>query len=296
LWAVHGHWQALEANQLGLGWRVGNALVSYYTYIGQFFFPWGLTPHYPRRAVLPPWQVATAAVTLIFVTTAVSRWWRQSPDLFVGWLWYLGMFLPTIGLVQVGVAAEADRFTYLPQIGLAIGLVWGVAEACRARPPFRRVAAAMAAAALVVLAVAAWRQTSFWRDSETLWRHALDCTPRDILAHNHLGDALVDRGKVEEAIVHFQQALQIYPNYASAHAGLGIAAGVRGETDAAIAHFRRALEINPHDWLTHNNLGLALAAAGHSDEAIAHFQTALQINPSEIKVRDNLNRILNKRP
>ena len=126
LWAAR--WQAAttySSQKYSLPWRIGNAVLSYAAYLGQFFRPWGLTPHYARRLALPSWQVAAAAVTLALITAAAVRWRRQCPYLLVGWLWYLGMLVPVIGLVQIGVVAEADRFTYLPQIGLAIALVWG---------------------------------------------------------------------------------------------------------------------------------------------------------------------------
>ncbi len=171
LWNVYGRTEAaLAANQqYSFGWRMGNALISYVAYLGEFFCPLGLATCYPRRPELPPWQVAAAALLLVSVTVAAVRWRRQRPYLLVGWLWYVGMLLPVVGLVQFGGQAEADRFTYLPQIGLAVALVWAAADACRTWPRLRPVGAVAAACAVMVLAVLAWRQTSYWHDSETLW-------------------------------------------------------------------------------------------------------------------------------
>ena len=244
LLTVHGRTAAaLAANQqYSFGWRIGNALISYVAYLGQFFCPLGLAPCYPRRPVLPPWQVAAAVLLLVSITAAAVRWRRQRPYLLVGWLWYVGMLVPVIGLVQFGGQAEADRFTYLPQIGLAVALVWTAADACRAWPRFRPIGAVAATCAVMILAVAAWRQTSYWRDSETLWTRTLACTSRNAVAHNNLGIALADRGRIDEAIEQYRKALDINPDYVEAHNNLGIALASCGRIDEAIEHYRKALE------------------------------------------------------
>ena len=141
-------------------WRIGNGIISYAAYLGQFFCPFGLAPCYPRRAVLPAWQVAAAALVLVSITAVAIRWRRRRPYLLVGWLWYVGMLVPVIGLLQFGAQAEADRFTYLPQIGLAIAVAWAAADACR-RPAARWCGCAAAASAVALLATAGWRQVSF---------------------------------------------------------------------------------------------------------------------------------------
>ena len=169
-------------------WRTGVALISYVAYLGQFFYPLGLAASYPRPGLdLPMWRVGGAFVILLGVTVAVCSWRRRCPYLLVGWLWYLGMLVPMIGLVQVGVGAMADRFTYLPEIGLCIALAWGVTDVCRSSPHRRRVCGVTSALVLLVLMGCAWRQTSFWCDSETLWTHALACTSRNSVAHHNLG-------------------------------------------------------------------------------------------------------------
>jgi len=282
LLTVHGRTAAaLAANErYSLGWRIGNATVSYVAYVGQFFCPVGLSPCYPRRPMLPAWQVAAAVVLLVSVTAAAVRWRRQRPYLLVGWLWYVGMLVPVIGIVQFGLQAEADRFTYLPQIGLAIAVAWTAADACRIWPRLRPAWAIAASCAVVILAVFAWRQTSYWRDSETLWAHALACTSRNAVAHNGLGDALSGLGRADEAERHFQEALEIDPNYVEAHNNLGIALTKGGRIDEAIAHFQEAIEIDPAYAEVHANLGAALARRGRTKEAIPCYERALRLNPN----------------
>ena len=288
--AVHGQPPvALEVNQqYSIAWRIGNALISYAVYLGQFFCPTNLAPYYARRPVLPPWQVATAALVLLAITVVAIRWRRERPYWLVGWLWYVGMLVPMIGLVQFGAQAEADRHTYLPQIGLAIALAWTAADACRAWPRFRRAGAVIAACTLAILVPSAWRQTCFWHDSETLWTHVLDCTPPSTLAHYNLGLALAGRGRIGEAIAHFRKALEIPPESAAVHNNLGLALAARGRIGEATAHYQRALEIQPDNADAHNNLGAVLSGRGRIGEAIAHYRRALEIEPDYAEAHNNL--------
>jgi Flp pilus assembly protein TadD len=291
---IHGRTAgALAANQqYSVGWRIGNALISYVTYMGQFFCPLGLAPHYPRRPVLPPWQIVVAVLLLVSITVLALRWRRQRPYLLIGWLWYIGMLVPVIGLVQFGLQAEADRFTYLPQIGLMIALAWTAADACHAWPRFRRIWAITAACAVIILAISAWRQTSYWRDSQTLWTHTLACNARNSLAHNDLGLALASSGRTDEAIEHYRKALEIKPDYVDAHNNLGIALASGGRIGEAIEHYQKALEISPDYALAQNNLGIALANRGQIDEAIEHFRKALEIDPDYADAQADLGNVL----
>ena len=180
---------------LPLRWRIGNALISYVVYMGHFFYPVGLVVLYPRLDLdLPLWKIVGAFLLLLAITAVALLGRRRCPYLLVGWLWYLGMLVPVIGLVQVGVGAADDRFTYLPQIGLCLALVWSAADVCRSWPYRRWVCSAASALVLMVLMGCAWRQTSFWRNSETLWTHTLTCTSRNSDANYNLGIALVGQG------------------------------------------------------------------------------------------------------
>jgi tetratricopeptide (TPR) repeat protein len=198
------------------------------------------------------------------------------------------MLVPVSGVAQAGNQARADRFTYLPQIGLCIALAWAVADVARSSSYRRWACGIVSPLVLAILLGCAWRQTSFWRDSETLWNHTLACTSRNNEAHNNLGLVLAGRGQIDEAITHFQKALEIKPDLVEAHNNLGWALGRRGQVDAAIAHYKEALKIKPDDAETHNNLGNALAHRGQSGEAIAHYEEALKIKPDHELAHYNL--------
>jgi tetratricopeptide (TPR) repeat protein len=262
-------------------WRIGNALISYVVYLRQFFWPVDLALLYVKRdEILPLWQIIGSAAILLGVTTACVLLRRRCPYLLVGWLWYLGMLLPVVGLVPFGNQAPADRFTYLPQIGIAIALVWGAADLCQTWPYRRWVCAAGSALVLLPLMACAWQQTSYWRNSLTLWKHSLVCMPDNYRVHTLLGNALAKRDRVDDAIAQFRQALKIHPKCAEAFYGLGVAAAGRGRLDEAIVHYQAALNVNSTYANAHNNLGNALLTLGQVDAAIAHCQAAVDINPN----------------
>jgi tetratricopeptide (TPR) repeat protein len=282
--------------QLSFPWRVGNAICSYVTYIRLTLFPAGLAVFYPHPGKsLPLWQIATSLILLIVISLAVYIMRKKRPYLAIGWLWYLGILVPVIGLMQVGDQAYADRYTYLPQIGLYILLVWLVADDF-ARWRCRRLEIGTAMITLLAaLMVSAWIQTSYWRNNESLWNRTLAHTAGNYTAHYNLGVALLaGQGRIEETIEHFQQALQINPGYADAHNNLGLALEKQGKIEEAIEHFRQAFQINPKHANAHDNLGIALAKQGKIEEAIEHFRQALQINPDHANAHSNLGIALTK--
>jgi protein O-mannosyl-transferase len=273
--------------------RLGNAMVSYVAYLGQFFFPAGLAAYYPHPGTgLPIWKAAAASLLLAGITLVVLIRWRRNPYLSVGWFWYLGMLVPVIGLVQVGEQAMADRYTYLPQIGLGIALAWGAASFARSRPYRRLLCPIAAALAIAILLCCAWRQTAFWHDDETLWNHALDCTDRNHLAHFNVGEALRNRGEIDKAMEHFQAALDIQPRSALIHNNYGIALADRGRTEEAVKHFQAALDVDPNYVEAHCNLGAAMVRLGRNKEAIEHFEDALKIKHDMAEAHYNLGAIL----
>jgi Flp pilus assembly protein TadD len=275
--------------------RIVNALISYVAYLGQFFYPVGLAAFYPHPGShLPAWQVVGAFLLLAGVTVGVVQWRRPYPYLLVGWFWYLGMLVPMIGLVQVGEHARADRYTYLPQIGLCIALSWGAAQAVAA---WRRHGGLFRAATVLAVSgmmVCAWQQTSYWSDSETLWTHTIACTAHNNVAHCSLGVALRQKGKLTEAIAEFQQALQIQPDDELAHCYLGVALRREGNTAEAIAHYRRAVELKPDYAFAHYNLAVALQQTGNMAEAIAHYQRVVEIEPEHVRAHCNLGAALQR--
>jgi len=267
-----------------LWWRMENALVCYVAYLGQLFYPVGLVIVYPRPGLnLPHWWSLGAFLVLGGITAAVLLWRRTCPYLLVGWLWYLGMLVPVIGLIQIGTQAIADRYTYLPQIGLGIALAWAVADGCRSSRRRRWVCGVASMLLLAVLMGWAWRQASFWRDSETLWTRALACTSRNSIARNGLGATLLAQRRFDEAIPQFQQSVDITPDYFAAYANLGTALQSRGRINEAITQYRKALELKPNDANLHSSLATALARHGQVDEAIAQYQRALEIKPDYVE-------------
>ena len=285
---------ALASNLvIPLQWRIANALFAYVVYLGQLFWPVGLAAYYPHPiGSLPAWKVACAAIVLLGITagTLIAR--RRFPYLVVGWLWYLTMLLPVIGLVQVGDQAMADRYTYLPLIGPCIALAWGAAQACRRWPHRGWVCAITAGLVLMGLMLCAWRQTAYWRDSETLWNRVLACTPENARTHSNLGAALQQRGENDDAMRHFQKALEINPGYLEAQNNLGNALNRSGRFDEAISHYLKALEISPDCAEVHLNLGNALIRTGRFDEAIAHLRMALPSLSGRSELHYNLGNAL----
>jgi tetratricopeptide (TPR) repeat protein len=281
--------EKVTAERLPFGLRLENAVVSYVTYLWQMIHPSGLACLYPNPAnYLPFWQVAGAVGLLLAISGAVWVFRKTHPCLIVGWLWYLGMLIPVIGIVQIAYYAHADRYTYLPQIGLYLLLTWGAADLCAGWRHRRMVLGGCATVILVALIFCARAQTSYWRNSESLWTHTLACTSDNCVVHGNLGNALLKKGNVDEAIAHFQRALQIDPDSVEAHNNLGNALLKEGNVDEAIVQYQKALQINPDYAKAHYNLGCALFQKGNVDEAIEHFQRALQINPDSMEAHYNL--------
>ena len=279
--------------RLSLYWRIGNALVSYVVYLRQFFWPTGLALWYPLRiSDLQGWKIPASLTLLVVITAGALVGWRRCPYVLVGWLWYVGTLAPVIGGVQVTDQAMADRFTYLPQIGLGIALVWGLGDRRWSWLRYRWLCGVGSALALAVLMGWAWRQALFWRDSETIWRRTLACTSRNYFAHNNLGVALTDRGQVAEAVAHYRKSLEIEPDFAETYNNLGEILRRQGKPDEAIALFRRGLAIDPRYTEAHYNLGIASASQGRLDEAEDQFRQTLKIDPNHAGAHNNLGVVL----
>jgi len=274
--------------------RVGNAAMAYVKYLFQSVYPVNLAVLYPLPKEMAWGQVAGAVLVLVVITGLIWRARRRCPYLLTGWLWYLGMLVPVIGLVQVGagLGAMADRYTYLPQIGWYLLLTWGAAELCAGWRHRRVVLGGLSAVILVALIGCARTQVSYWRDSETLWTHTLACTSDNGTAHNNLGVVLFQKGEVNQAMAHYQKALQINPNDPNAWNNIGNALLQEGKLDEAIPYFQKALQINPNYAEAHNNLGNALIQKGKVDEAIAQYQKALRFNLDVAKTYCNLGKAL----
>ena len=266
----------LSFEQISIIRRADNALISYVAYLGQMFWPSGLAVLYPFRAGGDGVsRVVLSLVVLAVISTGVFFLRRGRPYFLTGWLWYLIMLVPVIGIVQAGVQARADRYTYLPQIGLYLLLTWAAADLCAGWRHRRVVLGGCSMISLMALIFCARAQTSYWRNSESLWTHTLACTSDNDIANYSLGYVYFQKGKVDEAIIHYQKALEINPDYEEAHNNLGNMLFQKGRVDEAIAHFQKALTIKPDHAEAHYNLGNALLQQGRMDEAIVHFQKAL---------------------
>jgi tetratricopeptide (TPR) repeat protein len=271
---------------------LGNALFSCVTYIVQTVWPDNLAVFYPYRFDIPTWQTAGAGALLLFITLLVFRTARRFPYFTTGWLWYLGMLVPVIGLVQVGGQSHADRYTYLPQIGLSLVIVWAIKDWTASWRWRRQVLGVTAFSVVAILMVCSLKQTAYWRNDKSLWTHALACTSGNYTAHNDLGYVLAAQGRTNEAIEHYQKALEIYPDYAEADNNLGTVFLNQGRLDEAAEYYHRALEANPSFAEAHNNLGILLAKQGRITEAIEHYQKAIELNPNRAEMYNNLGNLL----
>jgi tetratricopeptide (TPR) repeat protein len=305
--------------QLPFAWRLNNAAVSYVTYIWQMFWPARLAPFYPHpNDQLPLWQVLLAIAFLVTVSLLAIQWRKQRPYIFTGWFWYAGMLVPVIGVVQAGEQARADRYTYLPQIGLYVLIAWGVTDLMtagrraasrgpdevRARGPrpvaevrrgnqgrdYRPFRAGIVAAIIIVLSWRAFVQTSYWKDSETLWNHTLTVTGDNEAAHNNLGYLSLQRGELDSAISHFETALTIRSRNAAAHYNFGgalienslaNALARKGLLSEAVDHYENAVRLRPDYGDPYLNLGSVLFEQGRTGDAIAEWQKALATQPTD---------------
>jgi protein O-mannosyl-transferase len=279
----------MPSERLSWYWRIGNVLVSYATYLRQFFCPIDLAFWYPlHTADLQGWKILGALALLAAITLGALAGWRRHPYLLVGWLWYLGMLVPVVGLLQLTDRAMADRYTYLPQIGICLALVWGVTGASWAWLRNHWLCGVASALVLAVLTGWTWRQTSFWCDSETLWTRTLACTSENAMAHNMFGVAVANQGRPDEAMAHFRTALKYKPLYAGAHFNLGTSLASLGRLDEATTHFQTALKLNPRYADAHNNYGVVLLQLGQTDAALIHFRMALNVRPDYAEAHFNL--------
>jgi protein O-mannosyl-transferase len=257
---------SLEAFPLDI--RLSNALIAYVQYMMKLIWPTDLAFFYPYVVWWSPWVIAGAAFLLAGLTFLILKRMGTRPYLTVGWLWYLGTFVPVIGIVQVGSQAMADRYTYIPLIGLFMMIAWGVPELFgnwRFRKMFLSV---LSGVVLTVLALSSWQQVQYWRNSVTLFEHALSVTSGNYLAHNNLGVALSLAERTEEAVCHYSAALLIKPDYTDAHNNLGVTLAVQGKVDAAIGHYTQALLISPDHEKARANLAAALVRREGQRKAI----------------------------
>jgi tetratricopeptide (TPR) repeat protein len=272
-------------------WRVENAVTSYLLYVWQTLWPARLAVFYPYPDnTLPAWKIIFALGLLVATTVAAIVLRHRRPYLFTGWLWYVVMLMPVIGIVQVGEQGHADRYTYLPHIGLFLLAVWGVADVVASRRAMSRITAVTAAITIFALAWVAFAQTRYWHDSETLWTHALAVTSDNDFAHNNLAYLLADRGDLDDAISHFEAAAEIRSHKRDRHYNVGSALvemnladalAKKDRLDEAMFHYEQAIRLEPNYPDAYYNRGSVLFAKGRIDEAIADWERTLQLQPND---------------
>jgi protein O-mannosyl-transferase len=287
----------LVAQKGAVGWtdelpileRVNNAVLSYVLYIWQMVWPARLAVFYPHpENTLPLWQIISSLLLLICITAVAIALRKQRPYFITGWLWYLGMLVPVIGLVQVGWQGRADRYTYLPQLGLYIAVTWAAADLTASWRRQRTIVSVAALLVLGVLSSCAFVQTSYWRDSETLFKHALAVTKNNDVAENNLGIVFLGRGKLDEAISLLQAAVALRSENSPAHENLAKALLQKGNVSDALIHYQKLLELQPDNIEVHNIVGTVLVQQHHIRDGVEEWEKVLAIQPENGNAMSNL--------
>jgi tetratricopeptide (TPR) repeat protein len=275
--------------QLPVWARINNAVVTYAAYMWQMLWPVKLAVFYPHpESRLPLWEIILCLLLLIGITAAAVVLRKPRPYFITGWLWYVGMLVPVIGLVQVGWQGRADRYTYLPQIGLYIAITWGVADVTAAWRWRREI---LTAGTAIVVALLSWRasvQASYWRDSETLFTHALAVTSNNDVAENNLGIVYLQKGRLDAAISLLQAAVDLRADNSPAQENLAKALLQKGQVSEALLHYRKLLELQPDNMEVHNIVGSVLIQQGRISEAVEEWQKVLLIQPDNGNAMSNL--------
>ncbi len=269
--------------------RLGNAVVAYAEYVVEMVYPANLAVLYPYPKSGPNVaEVVLALLLLPIVSVILFRWRKTYPFALTGWLWFLGMLVPMIGIVQVGSQPMADRYTYLPQIGLYILVTWGAIELFKSWPHKREVLAVAALLIVGALITRSYLQAGYWRDSETLWRHTVDVTHDNYIAQNNLAGTLLEKGQLNEAITHYREALEIKPDVAEVQSNLGNALVREGNVEEAVVHLQKALQIDPAYAEAYNFFGNALMKKGQAAEAVRYYEKAVKLDTSYADAHNNL--------
>ena len=285
--AQRGYGAVIPLVNLPLPQRIGNAAISYCLYLGKAFWPSRLAVLYPIQ--LPAISAVIFALIILLTITIIAMFsFKKRPYVLIGWLWYIGMLIPVIGIVQVGVQSMADRYTYLPLVGISVALVWLFADIGEDRHIRKGIITTITCALFLCLGWQAFRQTAYWKSSQSLFEHTLAVTDRNFTIHNNLGGVLERKGLFDDAMVHYKKALSINENFAEAHANLGFDLMREGNFEEAGPHLFDAVRINPKAPKAQGDLGTLLAAQGKFAESITHFEKCLQTVPDYPEIQCNL--------
>ncbi len=277
---------SLETYPVGV--RITNAFVSYVGYIGKMIWPHNLAVYYPHPMALQLWQAFGAGLLLVCVSMLSIREARRRPYLIVGWLWYIGTLVPVIGLVQLGSHAMADRYTYVPFIGLFVIVAWGVPEITARWRRSSTILALFAGTVILAMMICSWNQVRHWQNSITLFSHAVAVTSNNLKAYNNLGTAYLDKGNTDKAASSLSAAVNINPDNAVTQYNLGLVFMRQGKTEEAAFRYSRALSIKPDFERAHRDMGGILLSQGRYDEAIRHLHAAVVIDPGDVIARNKL--------
>lgn len=278
----------ISFDALSVGDRVSSAILSYVKYLGKIFWPENLAVFYPYTTHIDLFRIAGAFLVIICISGFVIYLSRHYRYILVGWLWYLGTLVPVIGFIQAGEQAMADRYIYVPGIGLFIMIAWGIPDLLKKWPKKEVILTVSAGAVLCISIMCTFIQVTYWKNSVTLFEHALKVTQDNYLAHNNLGVALLNQGKSDGAARHFDLAIQIKRDYPAAHTNMGLVLASQGKLEQAIYYYHEALRIKGNDEKARNNLGIAYASMGRFDEAMKRFREALEINPDNADAYNNM--------
>ena len=255
--------------------KVDNAIVSYVAYLGKTFWPVNLAVFYPYDFSLPLWEILISGILLIIITATVLYYIKKLPFLFTGWFWYLGTLIPVICLVQVGGQAMADRYTYLPSICIAIMLAWGMPLLFQRLEIRKKILFSVAIAVICMLAVSTWMQCGYWKNSITLYNHALQITKDNYMAHNNIGLSLFAEGKIEEAIGHYNKAIYLKPGRAAEfYTNRGLAYANLGQYQRSIEDYNEAIRLKPDYVPAYNNQGVVYLIQGNNERGCSDVQKA----------------------
>jgi Flp pilus assembly protein TadD len=272
--------------------RTANALLSYVIYIANMIWPSSLAALYPFPKYIPLWETVGSASVLVAMSLIAVRMGKRHPYVFTGWFWYLGTLAPVVGLVQVGIQSRADRYTYVPLVGLFIVIAWTLQDITSRRSAWTFPVAGFGALAIIVCIVVARTQVKYWQDGFTLWRRTVDVTSENYQAQRALGDEFWGRKDASNAVLHYTEALRIEPRYAEVHNKLGVVLADQGKTAEAASHYMEAVRLKPTLKEAHNNLGNVAAGQGKFDEAVAHYTEALRVQPDDAQAHNGLGSVL----